>query len=160
MFQSPKSLERFYLYVTAYLVAVCLGSAVQTQAGKEKQSMEKTQGEATSCYSGTSVLLKQRNHFCAFMYLLTIRNKQQYFLSIWELFCSIVLPQNRLSFSYIQVQNSPENAHKLLFCSQYSTEHKPIAISHIPTSAKAAYRMAEHYFYFSLNSCSQSYKEK
>lgn len=83
MFQSPKSLERFNLYVTADLVTVCIGSAVQTRAEKEKQSMEKTRGEATSCYSSTCALLNQRNHFCAFMYLLTIRKELQCFLSIW-----------------------------------------------------------------------------
>lgn len=38
----PKTLERFNLYVTADLVTVCIGSAVQTRAEKEKQSLEKT----------------------------------------------------------------------------------------------------------------------
>lgn len=93
-----KTLERFNLYVTADLVTVCIGSTVQIQAEKEKQSMEKTWREAASCYSCTSVLLKQRNHFCAFTYLFTIGEEQQLFLSIWELFCFIVLPHNRLSF--------------------------------------------------------------
>lgn len=83
MFQSPKSLERFNLYVTADLVTVCIGSTVQTRAEKEKPRVEKTLAEATSCYSSTCALLKQSHHFCAFMYLLTIRKEQQCFLSIW-----------------------------------------------------------------------------
>lgn len=105
----PKTLERFNLYVTADLVTVCIGSAVQTRAEKEKQSLEKTWRETASCHSSTSVLLKQRNHFCAFMYLFTVREEQQLFLSIQVLFCFIVLPHNRLSFTYIPVQNSPAN---------------------------------------------------
>lgn len=155
-----KTLERFNLYVTADLVTVCIGSAVQTQAEKEKQSMEETWREAASCYSSTSVLLKQRNHFYAFMYLFTVREEQQLFLSIWELFCFTVLPRNQLSFGYIPVQNSPASTHKLLSCSQYSTEHKPIAVSHIQTNAKAVYSMVGHYFYFAPNSYSQSCQQK
>lgn len=154
-----KTLERFNLYVAADLVTVYIGSAVQTRAETEKQSIEKTRREAASRYSSTSVLLKQRNNFCAFMCLFTIGEEQQ-LLSIWELFCSIVLLRNWLSFGYIPVQNSPANAHKFLSCSQYSTEHKPTAISHTETNAKAVYRMVGHYFYFAPNSCSQSCQAK
>lgn len=78
-----KILERFNLYVTADLVTVCIGSTVQTLAEKEKQSMENTWRETTSCYSNTSVLLKQRNHFCAFMYLSTVGEE----LHWRQLFC-------------------------------------------------------------------------
>lgn len=91
--------ERFSLYVTADLVTVCIGSAVQTWPEKEKQSMEKARREATSCYSSTSVLLKQRNHFCACMCLFTTGEYQQLFVSIQELFCFTVLPCNCLSFA-------------------------------------------------------------
>lgn len=94
------------------------------------------------------------------MYLFAVGEEQQLLLSVWEFFCFIVLPRNWLSFGYIAVQNSPVNAHKLLSCSQYSTEHKPIAISHIHANAKAVYGMVGHYFYFALNSCSQSCQEK
>lgn len=92
-----KTPEKFSLYVTADLVTVCIGSSVQTWAEKEKQSMEKARREATSRHSSASVLLKQRNRFCAFMYLFTTGEFQQLFASIWELFCFIVLPCNQLS---------------------------------------------------------------
>lgn len=103
-----KILERFNLYVTADLVTVCIGSTVQTLAEKEKQSMENTWREATSCYNDTSVLLKQRNHFCAFTYLSTVGEE----LHWRQLFCFIVLSHSQLSFSYIPIQNSPANTYK------------------------------------------------
>lgn len=81
------------------------------------------------------------------------------FLSIWQLFCFILLPCNRLCFSYTPVQNSPVNTHKLLPCSQYSTEHKTTAVGHIHTNARVVYRMVGHYFYFAPNSRSQSFPE-
>lgn len=40
-FNLQKTLERFNLYVTADLVTVCIDSAVQTRAEKEKQSKKK-----------------------------------------------------------------------------------------------------------------------
>lgn len=151
-----KNLERFNLYVTADLVTVCIGSTVQTLAEKEKQSMENTWREATSCYSNTSVLLKQRNHFCAFMYLSTAGEEHR-----WrQLFSFIVLPDTRLSFSYSPIQNSPANTYKFLPCSQHSTKHKRIAISRIHINAKAVHKMVGHLFYFALNSCSQSCQER
>lgn len=77
-FNLQKTLERFNLYVTADLVTVCIDSAVQTQAEKEKQSKKKPWRKAASRYSSTSVLLKQRNCFCAFMYLFTIRGNSNF----------------------------------------------------------------------------------
>lgn len=103
-----KNLERFNLYVTADLVTVCRGSTAQTLAEKEKQSMENTWRETTSCYSNTSVLVKQRNHFCAFKYLSIIGEEHRWS----QLFSFMILPHTQLSFSYIPIQNSLANTYK------------------------------------------------
>lgn len=151
-----KNLERFNLYVTADLVTVCIGSTVQTLAEKEKQSMENTWREATSCYSNTSVLLKQRNHFCAFKYLSTIGEERH-----WrELFSFTVLPHIQLSFSYIPVQNSPANTYKFFLAVNTPTSTSVLLFVASTQMPKQSTSWLGTTFTLLLKSCSQSCHEK